>query len=178
MHGSVMRWVQAVMKPEEIAGKRVIEVGSYDVNGTSRSVLAQFGPSEWIGADMREGPNVDLVCDVKELVPVFPAGSFDVVISTEMLEHCEDWRLAVYNLKALPKPGGLLLVTARGPGMVYHPEEGNYGDYWRFTLEDVARIFADFRIEDLRGDPELPGFLLKCWKPELLSSIEVEAIHG
>ena len=52
-------------------------------------------------------------------------------------------------------PGGLIVITARGPGFKPH----SYPNDWhRFTLNDMRRIFVDFQIEDLRADDVLsPG---------------------
>lgn len=38
----------------DIQGKRVLEVGSRDVNGTLRSITASFRPAEYVGVDIEQ----------------------------------------------------------------------------------------------------------------------------
>ena len=54
---------------EEIEGKRVLEVGARDVDGSLAPVLKHWGrPAEYIGADIQAGPGVDVLCGVGELL--------------------------------------------------------------------------------------------------------------
>ena len=66
----------------DVAGKRVLDVGSYDVNGSVRDGIEMLGCAEYIGVDMRDGPGVDEVCDTVKLVERFGVESFDIIIST------------------------------------------------------------------------------------------------
>ncbi len=92
-------FVRGALTAENVAGKRVLEVGSLDVNGSARAILEPLGPSDYTGVDIAHGPGVDVICNSEKLVEKFGAASFDVVVSTEMLEHVQDWRLVVSNLK-------------------------------------------------------------------------------
>jgi len=172
-----MEWARSAIREEEIRDKTVLEVGSYNVNGTLKTLLSEFKPLSWTGVDQNAGPNVDVAIRAEELVNFFGPNQFDVVVCTEMLEHAEDWRSVVRNLLGMLTPGGLLILTARGPGMVYHAdEEHGYGDYWRFTIEDIVQIFGNTMLEILQQDWELPGFFLKTRKPRDLEDIEVMRI--
>lgn len=147
---------------DEVRGKRVIEIGACNVNGSLRPLIEQYGPQEYIGVDIAAGQGVDIVCDVTALISRFGERSFDLVVSTELLEHVRDWRLAIHNMKAVCKPGGVMVITTRSPGFVYH---GYPYDFWRFELEDMRSIFLDCRIEKLESDVQ-PGVLLKCVRPQ------------
>lgn len=149
------------LKEAEIRGKRIIEVGACSINGSIRPLMESYQPKEYIGVDISKGPSVDMVCAVDELVSKFGKQSFDVVISTEMLEHVKDWRKAFHNLKAICRENGILFLTTRSYGFVYHAYPY---DYWRYEVEDIQRIFEDFRIEALEKDPE-KGVFVKCRKP-------------
>lgn len=158
----------------EVANKRVLEVGALNVNGGLRDILSTFGPSEYLGVDIGPGPGVDEVCDVSELVARFGEESFEIVVSTELLEHVEQWRKAVSNLKRVLRQGGTLLITTRSPGFKYH---GYPNDFWRYRIEDMERIFEDFEILSLTPDPEAPGVFLKARKPTDFRETNLEEIE-
>jgi SAM-dependent methyltransferase len=151
-----------VISAADIAGRRVIEVGALNINGSLRPHVESLGPASYLGVDITAGPGVDEVCDAEQVVARFGFEVFDVVISTEMLEHVRDWRTVVRSLKGLVRPGGLLVTTTRSLGFPYH---GFPYDFWRYELDDMKRIFADFRLDDLRPDPSEPGVFLRAVKP-------------
>jgi SAM-dependent methyltransferase len=140
----------------------ILEVGSRDVNGTVRPVVERAGPARYVGVDIEPGPGVDEICDASELVSHFAGEQFDVVLSTELLEHVHDWRRAVSQMKDVLRPGGTLLITTRSKGFGVHAYPY---DYWRYELDDMRRIFADLQIKTLERDPTRPGVFLKAQKP-------------
>lgn len=150
------------LKPADVAGKRVLEVGALDVNGSLRSILAGWGPASYLGVDVSPGPGVDEVCPCEQLTARFGENAFDLVVSTEMLEHVGDWRLAIRQLKAVCAPGGLILLTTRSPGFPYH---GYPYDFWRFDCNDMQAIFADCESLDVRPDPQDAGVFVLAKKP-------------
>lgn len=151
-----------VLRQEDISGKRVIEVGSFNVNGSLRAVIQRFQPAEYIGVDIVAGPGVDQICASEKLIKRFGSQSFDVVVSTEMVEHVRDWKKVVHNLKTVLRPGGLLLISTRSEGFPYH---GYPSDFWRYEGRDMEFIFSDFEIKVLEVDPEEPGVFLLARKP-------------
>jgi SAM-dependent methyltransferase len=101
-------FIEGVEK-EEFEDKKVLEVGSKYINGSVRSLIERFcSPKEYVGVDIEPGKFVDLVLAAERLVEYFGPESFDVVIATEMLEHVQDWRLVVSNLKGVVKRGGYI----------------------------------------------------------------------
>jgi SAM-dependent methyltransferase len=162
MHESVLSFGQRVLGTADILGKRVVEVGSMNINGSLRAHVESLNPSRYVGVDFLAGDGVDVVCDAGDLVAHFGPSSFDVVISTEMLEHAEDWRAAIVGMKRVLAPNGLLLLTARGPGFHLH---GYPHDWHRFTVADMHRIFSDFAIDQLLPDPQCPGVMILARKP-------------
>jgi SAM-dependent methyltransferase len=150
------------LSQSEILNKKVIEVGARDVNGTLRDDIVKLNPSSYLGVDMVEGKGVDELCDVADLVKKFGNNSFDVVISTELMEHVRDWRLAISNMKAILKPNGIMLFTTRSIGFGYH---GFPFDFWRYEVEDIKQVFSDFKIVALEKDTDSPGLFLKAIKP-------------
>jgi len=147
------KWTAQNISREEIEGKRVLEVGAYDVNGSLRYVIELLKPREYIGTDIEAGPGVDLVCPVDSLIDKFGEGSFDVVVSANTLEHIRNWRTAVSTMKRLVAPGGIILVMA--PCIwVYHAHPG---DWWRYTADDFKNIFGDMQALSLYQDPSPPA---------------------
>lgn len=155
--------VRNYLAGEDIRGKRILEVGSLDVNGSVRPDIVAHGPAAYVGIDIRPGPGVDVVCDAGGLVERFGENAFDVVISTEVLEHARDWRQIISNIKRVTRPGGVMLVSTRSYGVDFHRQPF---DYWRYQKEDFEAIFSDVSIEELQLDPTDPGLFVKARKPE------------
>jgi SAM-dependent methyltransferase len=100
-----------------VDGSRVLEIGSYDVNGTVRR---QFGRArEYVGVDLTPGPGVDRVAFGHEVDD--PDGAFDVTLSGECFEHDPHWRDTFSNMVRLTRAGGLVTFTCASTG---RPEHG------------------------------------------------------
>jgi len=91
--------------------------------------------AEFVGVDVVENPAAELLGPV-EALPVEDA-SFDVVLCTQVLEHCDDPAQAVRELRRVTRPGGRVLVSTHGV-QVYHPSPV---DYWRWTHAGLRRLF-------------------------------------
>jgi SAM-dependent methyltransferase len=169
-HRSVLAFVMTRITTSDIRSKKVLEVGALDVNGSPRGLIELLEPESYVGVDIRPGPKVDKICGASELVVTFGVESFGVVVSTEMLEHAEDWRGAVSNMKKVLAPGGLLLITTRSPGF---PQHDHPGDYWRFTKQDALEIFSDMEEIEVTEDPMAPGILVRARKPATFLEIDL-----
>jgi SAM-dependent methyltransferase len=153
------------LRAREVEGKDVLEVGSLNVNGSVRPLVEARQPASYMGVDVVPGPGVDKPVDVADLVATFGADSFDVVISTEMLEHAADWQLACTQMVAVLRPGGVLVWTTRSPGFLYHHPP----DRWRYTTTGMAEILDRLGLETVvvcdDPDPASPGVFAKARKP-------------
>lgn len=148
---------------EEIEGRKVIEVGSCDVNGSLRPIVELWKPASYIGVDSQAGPGVDVVWGAETLIDVFGKESFDVVISTELLEHVREWRRAISSIKGVCRSNGIFVITTRSLGFHYH---GYPYDFWRYGLADMEHIFSDCVIEKLEKDRLAPGVFMRAKKPK------------
>jgi SAM-dependent methyltransferase len=109
MNIAVLEFFIENTQKEEFENKRILEVGSKYVNGSVRPLIEKFfSPKEYIGVDIEKGKFVDVVCDAENLVDYFGKETFDVVISTELLEHVKDWRKVINNMKEVLKPNGYI----------------------------------------------------------------------
>jgi SAM-dependent methyltransferase len=146
----------------EVRGRRVVEIGSYDVNGSLRPTIESLQPADYVGIDIRPGPGVDELCPVERLAERFGSESFDLVVSTSTLEHVRRWRQAISNIKHVCRPEGIVLITAPSD----FPFHAYPNDFWRYEPMDVETIFSDFEILVLEEDPEPPSLVyLKARKP-------------
>jgi SAM-dependent methyltransferase len=165
LHPSACDFASSALCEADVKGKRVVEAGAYDYNGSVRGVYEAMGPESYTGTDMQPGPGVDQVCAAEDLPGMLGEATADVVISTEMLEHAEDWRGAVTGMVTVLAPGGLLLLTTRSPGFPYHPHPE---DHWRYTLDHMDGIAEACGLEVLRLEPDIPqcpGVFLLARKP-------------
>jgi SAM-dependent methyltransferase len=99
-----------------VDNSRVLEIGSYDVNGSLRSFFTRAG--EYVGVDLVSGPGVDLVSYGHDVTG--PDGSFDVALSAECFEHDPRWSDTLTNMIRLTRAGGLVAFSCASQGRVEH----------------------------------------------------------
>ncbi len=160
--------------PEEFKEKTILEIGSKLVYCSVKPFVLKFlCPKKYIGIDIEPGKFVDIVLPAEKIVEYFGKESFDIIISTELLEHVKDWRKVIVNIKNVLKLGGILVLTTRSKGF---PAHGYPHDFWRFEVEDIERIFEDFEIISLQQDPEAPGVFIKAMKPVKFNATDLSNI--
>jgi SAM-dependent methyltransferase len=111
---------------KNIENKKILDVGSYDVNGTMKPI---FEKGQYVGLDMEAGPNVDIV-GVSHDIP-FEKDEFDIVISSSCFEHDDMFWISFQEMCRVLKPGGYMYVQAPSNG----PYHGWPGDNWRFYID-------------------------------------------
>jgi len=172
MHDSVLQF-GATHLPSDLRGRRVLDVGSLDVNGSLRYLTVSRDCRSYVGVDMRPGRGVDVVARAEALPFRQP---FDLVICTEMLEHAYEWQRALDGVQNKVCVGGNLLLTTRSPGFPLHDFPS---DYWRFTPEILATALSGFTLNVCVNDPQPghPGVLIWATRAiDLLPPVRVEAI--
>jgi cyclopropane fatty-acyl-phospholipid synthase-like methyltransferase len=139
MHALAQQFVRSVVTfPTQ--GLRVVEFGSYDPAATIRRMFP--GCLEYLGLDLRAGENVDRVCDAREFTGI----GYDVVVSTEVLEHEKNPQDIIDAMQRALRSGGLAIITAASPPRMPHHTTGP---------------------PDLRG--EYYSNIPPCWIHEMLS---------
>jgi hypothetical protein len=108
-----------------------------------RSFYSRRGSPEFMGIDVADGPNVDLVADLCD--PDFGKhhptllSRFGWVICGALLEHVKDPFQCARNVELLVKPGGHLFY--QGPWIWgYHPYPD---DYFRYTISALRELFPN-----------------------------------
>jgi SAM-dependent methyltransferase len=126
----------------------VLDIGSYDVNGSYKPIFVANG-FNYIGADLEKGPNVDIVLANAYKYP-FRSNKFDVVISGQAFEHIEYFWIAMVEMARVTKVGGILIVIAPSRG----PEHRHPQDCWRFYPDGYRALakFADLELIDHKVD--------------------------
>ena len=138
-HQSQINFVAGLKQlfPQYFSNKKVLEVGSLDINGSIRGF---FEHCDYLGVDLGAGKGVDLIAYGEDLD--FPDNWFDVVASCECFEHNEKWEETFNNM--IRMASGLVFFSCATTGRPEHgtrhtsPEDAPFcGDYYRnLTAED------------------------------------------
>lgn len=148
----------------EDAKLRVLDFGSYDVNGNFRDVLlassfyldkgsSKIGKerssmkdggrratdilAEYVGVDMSAGFNVDKVVDPSTPISdVFAEGEFDLVISGNAFEHDDFFWETFLRLCYVLKPGGFMYLNVPSKMHIHRYPVDN----WRFLPDSTHAL--------------------------------------
>ena len=125
---------------------KVLDVGSYDVNGAYRQFFSG-DRYRYTGMDMAKGPNVDLVLENPYDWSAIPDGSFDVVISGQALEHVEFFWITVAEMtRVLKKDGLLCLIVPNKCNEHRYPV-----DCYRFFTDGMLALARYVSLEPLHA---------------------------
>jgi SAM-dependent methyltransferase len=167
-HAAQINFVEKVKK-ENLSffeNKKVIEIGSLDINGTVRTF---FTNCEYVGVDVGEGPNVDLVCPGQEVDHT--ENTYDVSCSVNCFEHNPYWIETFRNMHRMTRVDGLIFVSVPTTGCPEHGTHGHkpedspltikYGwNYYKNLTEkdyrdnfNLDEMFSSYKFEEYRDDP-------------------------
>lgn len=169
-HSSCFMFGCINLSKEEVKGKKVLEIGSRNINGSLRPYVESLEPKSYVGIDIIDGPGVDKICGVEELVDTLGEQEFNIIIATELIEHVQDWRTAIHNIKKICNLNGIIIITTRSIGFPIH---GFPNDFWRFEKKDMQFIFSDLDITSLEKDPMVPGIFVKAIKSEPFQEVDI-----
>lgn len=95
----------------------VLDLGALNVNGSYKPIFSKQG-FRYIGADLVEGRGVDLLLADPYKIPL-PNASVDIVLSGQMLEHCEFFWLSFVEMCRVVKPEGYIFLIAPSAGEIH-----------------------------------------------------------
>lgn len=132
-----------------------------------KMILSNSKITEYIGLDIESALNyqntkADFLWD--GCIMPFEDASFDVVISTEVLEHVPDPDLYLMEVKRVLKPGGMFFFTVPFL-MSLHEVPHDYYRYTPFALEKIfGRVgFIEVSIKPMGGYHAAMGQMLGLW---------------
>lgn len=110
---------------------RVLDIGGADVNGTVHEIVRLRRAIEPVidVLDVAPGPGVTIVADATDpgtWSALTGSAPYDLVISTETLEHVRDWRSLIWGALFALRPGGWFVGTCATHGRRPHGARGEY----------------------------------------------------
>lgn len=154
MHKTQVEWCLKLKKdyPQFFVKKRVLDVGSLDINGTNRIL---FRKCKYIGIDVIPGKNVDVVSIAHEYQP---DTLFDVVLSTNTLEHDIHYKKTLKKMVEVLKPGGLMFISAPYKWHVHGTKKIRPHSSGTSQMnEEWANYYKNLTIEDITENLDLPS---------------------
>lgn len=137
----------------------VLDVGSYDVNGSYKKIFKDIG-AKYYGLDMEDGPNVDICPKNAYSWDEIENDKYDVVISGQALEHIEFFWITMEEMIRVTKKGGLICIIApNGFGEHRYPV-----DCWRFFTDGMIALARYFDLELIHAHTNrAPTAKDSCW---------------
>jgi SAM-dependent methyltransferase len=124
-------------------GARVIDLGCG--GSPYRQLFAH--PACYNRADIAGTPDIDFTMDAVTGRTAAAEGTYDVVVSSQVLEHVESPADYLAEALRLLRPGGTLLLSTHGT----YEDHPCPGDYWRWTGQGLEKTLnaAGFELEDM-----------------------------
>ena len=151
----------------------IYEFGSLQVEPEQESDLRSlFAGKRFVGTDIRPGPGVDQVEDLRALS--LDDGAARTVLCLDTLEHCADPVAACRELERVTARGGIAVISS----VMLFGIHGYPNDYFRFTPDGFRRMLDGF--DDVWscgiGDPAMPFQVLGVAAKGRKLSLSVERL--
>lgn len=125
-------------------GWRVLELGC---GARPYEAMVRASGADYAGADLSGNPHADLLIDDEGRAQAAD-GSYDLIISAQVLEHVTDPAGYLAEARRLLRPGGWMILSTHGI-WIYHPCPL---DLWRWTGAGLRRILEQSGFSIARFD--------------------------
>lgn len=131
--------------------ERFLEAHAADIRGrvlevSNNDYTLRYGGARVTHSDVLHpsggNPRATIIADLARPASELD-GQFDCIICTQTLQLIYDVRSAATQLNRWLKPGGTLLATVPGISQISREDMHQTGDYWRFTVAAVSKMFGD-----------------------------------
>lgn len=149
MHTEALKFINYIktILSNYFKNKNVLDVGSGDINGNNKMF---FENCNYIGNDVFEGPNVNIVSKTKDLP--YDDNIFDTIISTECFEHDYEYKESLLKIYKMLKPDGLFVFTCASKGRPEHGtinNEPNSSYASMNEIENFKNYYYNLEIKDI-----------------------------
>jgi hypothetical protein len=123
----------------ELQAPSVLELGTRQSQANQSTMHRNWVPhaGEFLGTDIEQGSDVDIVADVHRLSAIVGIERFDVILSFSTFEHLKYPQLAAHEVMQALRVGGLLLVVTHQT----FPLHSYPSDYFRFSTDALETLF-------------------------------------
>ena len=146
-HPRQMNFFKIVFERFPTLMDKVVDIGSMDINGGPHTIAKKMA-NEYLGIDIGEGPNVDVICSAHKVE--YPSNYFSCAMSSQCFEHNPLWRESLVNMIRMTNPGGLIVFSCSGTGFGEH---GTTRSDLGFAAPAAIRLnqehYKNVRIKDL-----------------------------
>ena len=131
-----------------IKGKKLERLADYGSGNSPYEPFFSGHTNEYISMDFDENPAIAVPLNRDGTIPGYDR-HFDIVLSTQVLEHVSDPLKYLSEAARVLKNEGLLILSTHGYWM-FHPDPA---DYWRWTSAGLKKIVSEagFEIMYFRG---------------------------
>lgn len=133
---------------------KVLDVGSCSMGGRCYREIFDARKYSYVGLDMAEGKNVDLIPKNIYSWDEIEDSTFDVVISGQAFEHIEYPWLTIKEIARILKPSGFCFIIAPNAGIEHKAPK----DCWRYYADGLSALakWADMKVHHVSvgGVPE------------------------
>ena len=148
---------------------RVLDVGSMGNRASSYRALFASPAFEYVGLDLADGPNVDLVPPDPYRWDSLGRESFDLVISGQAFEHNPYFWITAAEIARVLVEGGLTVIIAPSRGPVHrHPFDcwRFYPDSWSVLCQYVGLELLESSVDNGSWRKMVPGTM--AWRESFM----------
>ncbi len=149
------KWIQYLSDNYNFKNKKILEIGSR--NFTGANLKKYFNKAEYIGFDIYEGENVDVVGDAHKLSKYFKDEEFDLIFSTAVFEHFMMPWIVAEQIGKILKLGGTVFIETHF-SFSSHERPWNFFQFSDLGLKILFNEYLGFKhLESGMSNP-IQGF--------------------